>query len=124
MSRTRGMTACRGNALMEYVVPASIILISAGVLVTITDATQLMAEYFLSASGRTKASLEGSTFKIQGLAEGVSGRTGNGLGGFQNFAGLKDGAGGAAPTTGGGMFYSGNVTHSGAQPASSEYLFP
>ncbi len=111
---------------MEYAVPAAIILISAGVLVTITDATDLMAEYFMSASGRTKSSLEGTTFKTMGLAQDASGSTGNGLSGFQNFASLKDGSGGAAPTTGGGMFYAGNVTRSGgrAQPSSPEYLFP
>lgn len=109
---------------MEYAVPASIILISAGILVTITEANDLMAEYFMSASGRTKASLQGSTFKTQGLAEDAYGSAGNGLGGFQNFASLKDGDGGTAASTGGGLFYSGNVDRSGAQPTSSEYLFP
>lgn len=124
-NRTRQSSA-KGNALMEYAVPAALILLSAGVLVTITGATDIMAEYFMSASGRTKASLSGTTFKTKGLAEDAYGSPGNGLGGFSNFGGLTDGAGGAAAGAGGGMFYAGNANRNGGrqESGSSEYLYP
>lgn len=126
-SGTKRFKACRqGNALMEYAVPAAIILLSSGVLMTVTDATEIMAEYFLSASGRTKSSLQGSTFKTEGLAEDAYGDVGNGLAGFSNFASLKDGAGGAIATSGNALFFSGSVSRTGArtQAGSAEYLYP
>lgn len=126
-SKTRHVKASqRGNALMEYAVPAAIILLSSGLLITITDATDIMAEYFLSASGRTKSSLQGGTFKTQGLAEDAYGDPGNGLSGFTNFAALKDGNGGTVASKGGGMFFSGGTSRTGAraQPTSQEYLYP
>ncbi len=122
----RTMKAHRGNALMEYAVPAAVILLSAGVLVTVTDATDVMAEYYLAASGRTTSSLQGTTFKTEGLAQDSYGDAGNGLSGFSNFATVKDGSGGAVATSGGGLFFSGDYTRSGGRQASpsTEYLYP
>jgi hypothetical protein len=116
----------QGNALMEYAVPACIILFSAGVLLTVTDATTIMAEYFMTASGHTKSSLSGTTFKTEGLATLSYGSVGNGLDGFTSFATVKDGSGAATGESAGGVFYSGSVTRTGARPVSpsTEYLFP
>lgn len=116
----------RGNALMEYAVPACIILFSAGVLLTVTDATSIMGEYFMSASGHTKADLSGTTFKTTGLAATAYGDTGNGLSGFTNFATVTDGSGAATGESAGGLFYSGNVSRTGARqaPTTTEALFP
>ncbi len=116
----------RGNALMEYALPAGVILLSAGLLVTVSDATGIMAEYYLSASGRTKASLQGRTFKTQGLADGAYGDASNGFAAFAGFAGLKDGAGGAVASAGGGLFYAGDASRKGGRrpSPSPDALYP
>jgi hypothetical protein len=119
-------TASQGNALMEYVVPAAVILLSAGVLVTVTDATEIMADYFMSASGHTRASsLEGKTFKTLGLAENSYGNTDNGLKGFNSFAKVLDGQGASTGEDGGGFFYLDSPSRSGARPTppNTEQLF-
>lgn len=111
---------------MEYAVPACVILFSAGVFLTVTDATSIMGEYFLSASGHTKSSLNGSTFKTDGLATSAYGNLDNGLSGFTKFVTVTDGSGAATGESAGGMFYSGAVTRTGGrQPApSAEVLYP
>jgi len=116
----------RGNALMEYAVPACLILFSAGVMLTVTDATGIMGEYFMSASGHTKSDLNGTTFKTNGLAETAYGDTGNGLEGFTSFASVTDGSGAATGESAGGLFYSGNVSRTGGRQSASttEALFP
>jgi hypothetical protein len=116
----------QGNALMEYAVPASIILFSAGVMLTVTDATSIMGEYFMSASGHTKSSLSGSTFKTDGLGASAYGDMDNGLSGFTSFAAVTDGSGAATGEKAGGLFFSGAVNRSGGrQPSPSpEYLYP
>lgn len=126
LSQSLKRTRHRGNALMEYAVPASIILFSAGVLLTVTDATSIMGEYFMSASGHTKSSLSGSTFKTDGLAASAYGDTDNGLSGFTKFATVTDGSGAATGESAGGLFFSGAVTRSGGRQASPspEYLYP
>jgi hypothetical protein len=119
-------TTAQGNALMEYVVPAAVILLSAGVLVTVTDATTVMADYFMAASGHTRASsLQGTTFKTAGLAENSYGSTDNGLKGFRSFAKVLNGQGVSTGEDGGGFFYLDSPTRSGARPtpSSSEQLF-
>ena len=110
-----------GNALMEYVVPATVILLTAGVLMTLTDANEILAEYFLSASGRTTSSLQGTTLQTTGLGENSYGDVANGMSGFTSFATSSAGAG-----TAGGTFYYGNVTRSGGRRTSTDpdYAYP
>ena len=111
----------RGNALMEYAVPAAVILLSAGILVTITDTTGLMAKFYLAASGRTSSSLSGSTMTTKGLGENAFGDVNNGLSGFTSFGTLEPARG-----SGGSLLYIGQVTRTGARAAATdpEYLFP
>lgn len=113
-----------GNALMEYAVPAAIILLSTGLLVTLTDTSKAMAWYFLSASGRSAISLKGTTLETQGLVESATGDNGMGLQGFgrSSFGSVPGGAGGSGATP---VFYSGTVTRTGGRSgsASSEYLY-
>lgn len=110
-----------GNALMEYVVPAAIILLSAGLLVTLADTSKLLGLYFLSASGRTVGSLNGTTLKLKGLAENATGDSGIGLAGFSGsqFGSVSGGNSGTA-----GIFWSGTVTRTGGRysGSSSEYF--
>lgn len=117
-----------GNALMEYALPAAIIMLSSGLLITLTGATDIMAKYYLSASGRTDSSLSAETFKTQGLAESVLGNTGNGLTAFgsSNFADLTDGSGVPIVTSPGGAFYLGDMTRTSTRPISPspDYLYP
>lgn len=110
-----------GNALMEYVVPAVVLLISAGVLMTLVDTTGLMAQFYLSASGRTSSSLAGTSLQTKGLGENAYGDVGNGLSGFTSFGKQAPKAG-----TGGTLLYIGQVTRTGGRgtPADPEYLFP
>ena len=126
LSLSMRRTASQGNALMEYVVPAAVILLSAGVLVTVTDATEIMADYFMSASGHTReSSLDGKTFKTLGLAENSYGNTDNGLKGFSSFAKVLDGQGTSTGEDGGGFFYLDSPSRTGARPAppNTEQLF-
>ncbi|WP_303674540.1 hypothetical protein [Vampirovibrio chlorellavorus] len=113
-----------GNALMEYAVPASIILLSTGLLVTLADSSSLMAGYFLSASGRSTASLKGTTLETQGLAERATGDNGMGYEGFSgaSFASVSGASAGAGASP---VFYSGTVTRKGGrtQSPSPEYLY-
>ncbi len=113
-----------GNALMEYAVPATIILLSTGLFVTLTDTSKAMASYFLSASGRSTMSLKGTTLETQGLAESATGDNGMGLQGFgrSSFAAVSGGAGGTGATP---AFYSGTVTREAGRTGSSspEYLY-
>ena len=124
LKRTLTSRTFSGNALMEYAVPAAIILLSTGLLVTLTDTSKAMAWYFLSASGRSAFSLKGTTLETQGLAESATGDNGMGLQGFgrSSFAAVPGGAGGSGATP---IFYSGTVTRSGGRrgSATSEYLY-
>lgn len=110
-----------GSALMEYAVPAALILLAAGVLMTIADTTGLMADFFLSASGRSSSSLSGTTLQTNGLGENSYGNVDNGLSGFSSF-----GSQGPVAGTGGTSLYIGSVTRNGGRQSgsSSEYLFP
>lgn len=118
----------RGNALMEYVVPASVILLTAGVLATATDITGLIGEYFMAATGHTSANLAGSTFRTRAIASNVKGLTGSGVGGFtsQQFARLVDGNGQAIGTPKNGTVFSMPITRAGGRLPSTntEYLYP
>jgi hypothetical protein len=119
--------ALRGNALMEYVVPAAVILISAGVLVTVIDADKLMGEYFMSASGHTTSSMSGTTLQTKGLAENSYGDIENGLGGFKrSFVLVLDGSGADTGEESGGPFYLDPANRTGGRqaPPSTEQLFP
>lgn len=117
----------RGNALIEYVVPAALLLFTAGVLATTTDLNKVLAEYYMAASGYTKAALAGGTFKTQALAGPGYGDPSNGKEGFNNaFATVLDGNNQATGESAAGTFYYGGISRSGARPAptSTEYLYP
>lgn len=113
--------AFAGNSLMEYVVPAVIILLAAGVFITITDTTGLMANFYLSASGRSSSSLSGTALQTKGLGEDSYGNVDNGVGAFTTFGTLTPVAG-----TGGTSLYVGQVTRTGSRgtASSTDYLFP
>lgn len=113
-----------GNALMEYVVPASVILLSAGVLTTVMDANTLMSSYFLSASGHTQANMSGTKFETQGLAENSYGDINNGLDGFSSFVTIRNGAGVPTGEDGGVLLYSDSPTNTGMVSSNPEQLFP
>lgn len=119
--------AARGNALIEYAVPMVIILVSAGVIATITDIDDLLAEYFMAASGHTQADLSGSTFRVRPMspANVSSDDVGNGFEAFNSYGTLLDGAGGSVSGGGSGIYFVGPVVRNGARPApsSSEYLY-
>lgn len=89
----------RGNALMEYAVPAAIIVVSAGVLITIFDIQEIGADYFLAASGGTRADLSGSSYEYQSGNALMGGSAGTGAGGFSGTMGriTPVGGGGAVP---------------------------
>ncbi len=106
---TRGKAlAARGNALMEYVVPACVILIAAGVIATVGGINEIMADYFMAASGHTKANLAGSTFETKPMGEGAAAIMGNGMAGVSSS----------------GTLYSGSIGRTGGGAPSSEYLYP
>ena len=56
----------RGNALIEYALPAAVILLTCGVIGSLTGVNDLMADYFMSASGKTRSKLDAGTktFKV------------------------------------------------------------
>lgn len=116
----------RGNALMEYVVPAGVILLSAGVLVTAGNAASVLGEYFLSASGHTSDNLSGGVFKTNAMAAGAYGDVGNGQDGFTAFGGLLDGNLQPTGESAAGVFYLGDYSRTSGRKASTdpEYLFP
>jgi len=113
-----------GNALMEYAVPAAILLLTAGILATSTNLNGMLGEYFLSASGNTKAALSGGVFKPKAFSDNVTGNPKNGSDAFPGFpntpalGSLQNGDGTAAPSDGlGGIGYNaGPVGHSSAPP--------
>lgn len=118
----------RGNSLMEYVVPTCAILFGAGLLMTLSNQTALVAKYFMAASGRSDSSLTGSTFKTNGFADNTVGLSGNGLEGFPGtyFAQVSNGSGSSAEASQGGTFYASDGLRAGGRPApaSSDYLYP
>ena len=114
-----------GNALMEYAVPMGLILVAAGVLVTVTKVDETIADYFMAATGHTSNSLSGSKMKTEELAKASEGSAlGNGNA-FTNFGSITDGNGMAVSGAGssggyyggGGGGYSGAVDRSGSRPA-------
>lgn len=111
---------------MEYVVPAGVILLSAGVLVTAGNAASVLGEYFMSASGYTSDSLSGGVFKTDGMGSGVSGDTGNGQEGFSEFGGMLDGNLEPTGESAAGVFFVGDYSRTSSRKASTdpEYLFP
>lgn len=130
-SRTR----YSGNALMEYVLPAAIIMLSSGLLITVIGSTNIMTNYYISASGRAvnagnpkNVVLKDKTFITQGLADRANGNASNGLPAFGNssFADLIDGAGSILVSNQGGRFYLGDMTRKTSRPISSspDYLYP
>lgn len=97
----------KGNALMEYALPMTVILLTAGVLATVVDIQGLLGKYFMASSGHTTSSLDGNTFKPKPLTG--SGELGNGSAGFNNYGVMLDGNGN--PMTWGlpGQIYTGSV---------------
>ena len=110
-----------GNALMEYVVPAVLILASSGVLVTIADTTGLMPMLYLSSSGRDATSLTGTTLVTNGLDENSFGYVYNGSAGFTNYGSLSSASGGKMSN-----LYYGPVARFGSRVTGvdPDYLFP
>jgi len=110
-----------GNALMEYVVPAVLILASSGVLVTIADTTGLMPLLYLSSSGRDATSLTGTTLVTTGLDENAFGYVDNGSTGFTNYGSLSPGGSGKMSN-----LYYGPVARFGSRVTGvdPDYLFP
>lgn len=97
MTTKRFRQSHRANALIEYVVPMSVLLIAVGVLATIFDINNVIGEYFMAASGHTKDSMESGTLKTEAMASSAFGTFGNGSGGFTGFAAVTDGNGAAIP---------------------------
>jgi hypothetical protein len=123
LSLTNGLTrpASSGSALLEYVVPAVALLVSAGVFMTLINTSGLMSDLYLASSGRTSSSLAGTKLQTKGLGESAYGDVDNGLGGFTSFGTLSPVAG-----TSGTQLYIGQVSRGGGRtPASNpDYLFP
>lgn len=116
-----------GNALLEYVVPATVLLITAGVLLSATDVTKAIGGYFLAGSGHGASDVSGGVLKTAALQGIGSGLVGNGQEGFTDkFATLLDGNGKPLPSTAEGFFYNGIVVRKAerAPSASPEYLYP
>lgn len=116
-----------GNALLEYVVPATVLLITAGVLLSATNLTSVISGYFLTASGHSTSDVSGGVLKTAALAGIGAGLVSNGQEGFTDkFATLLDGSGQAMPVTATGFFYNGIVIRTSERPPASspEYLYP
>lgn len=124
--RSRARWRQRGNALMEYAVPASLLLLTAGVMSSALNVNGSIAGYFLAASGHSQSALSGGVFKTIALEEPGVGSTGNGQEGFTTFATLLDGNDQPLPVAGAGIFYTVPVIRGGGRPASlsPEYLYP
>jgi hypothetical protein len=118
--------AAHGQALWEYAVPMALILISAGVMVTMTDIDKVIADYFMAASGHEASALSGGSFKMQVMGASASGATGNGGSGMTNFGKMQYADGTASGESAAGLMYALPVARSGARlPATStEYLYP
>ena len=84
-----------GNALMEYALPAAIILVTAGVFATAFDIQNMIPKFFVASSGHNTGAIQDKIFKPSELAEGARGSaTGDGSeGNFANFGTMVDGAG-------------------------------
>lgn len=127
IARTRYRRTSGGSALMEYVVPAVLVLVLSGVIVTVTGIDKVLGQYFMAGSGYDKSALTGTTFKTDSLAANATGDIGTGWQGFDSYGSVMDGSGKkVASSGGGGVFYSGAITRSGprASSANPEYLFP
>jgi hypothetical protein len=109
---------------MEYVVPAAVILLSAGVLTSIMDADTLLSSYFLSASGHTQDNMSGTKFETQGLAENSYGEIDNGYDGFSSFVKVRDGNGKLTGEDGGGIIYADIPDKTRTVFSNPEQLFP
>lgn len=110
-----------GNSLMEYIVPAVIIIVTAGVLSTVLGIDKVLGQYFMSASGHGSGSLVGSTFKAGSVGDGAKGSLGNGKGAFSSFATMTNGGGVASSWSGSGAtFYSGAVDQGGNGGAATQ----
>ncbi len=83
----------RGNSLMEYAVPAAIILLTVGVLSTFLDIQGLMGQYFSAASGHTRSDMQGSTLNVTLNSANLAGQTGTGASGFDERIIITDGNG-------------------------------
>jgi hypothetical protein len=84
----------RGNALIEYVIPLSVLLVAVGILSTIFDINAVIGEYFMAASGHTQSALQGGSFKTKPMAATAIGAFSNGNKGFSSsFVALSNGQG-------------------------------
>lgn len=117
----------RGNALIEYGVPLTVLLVVTGALATSEQIRVLLADYFVAASGHTRASLSGSTFTPQQVGQPSGGQElGNGWQAFSAYAQLRNGQNQSLGQSGDGIFFAQPVLRAGARAASPdpEYLYP
>jgi hypothetical protein len=127
VKRNRCASKALGNALIEYVVPATVLLMTAGVLLSATNVTSVIGGYFLAGSGHGASDVSGGVLKTAALQGIGFGLVGNGREGFADkFATLLDGNGEPLPTTAEGFFYNGIVVRMAERTPSSspEYLYP
>lgn len=121
----RSATPFKGSALMEYVVPSTILLLTVGLVTTLTDINTLVADYFVASSGYTKSDIVGNQFKLNGMINDVSYSLGNGMQAFNSYARVTDGNRNNVASSAAGTFYWGSVSREGGRKASgsNEYLY-
>lgn len=71
-----------GNAITEYALPAILIVVAAGLLVSMLNLNGLLGDFFRGASGKTAANMDGTTFRVS--LDPQTGATGNGQNGFDH----------------------------------------
>lgn len=125
-NRKNTRKSLRGNALMEYVLPIGLILLTCGVLAASIDITGILGNYFMAASGHQSDALSDGVFETSIMASKAKGFTGNGIGGFTSFGTMLDASGQPTGEKSSGVFFVGSINRPGARAASpsSEYLYP
>ncbi len=73
--------AFQGNALLEYVVPASMLILGFAVISQIVNIQDIMGSFYAKANGDAKPS---GTYAVTAMAQKAQGVTGTGIYGFGN----------------------------------------
>ncbi|MEB3285948.1 MAG: hypothetical protein VKJ04_00440 [Vampirovibrionales bacterium] len=90
----------KGNALIEYVLPAGIFAVGVAIITTTADTNQLLAGFFASGSGETASSIQDGRFVTKPMGLAVGGWQGTGSSNFLPSGGTG-GSGSVNPSTDG-----------------------
>lgn len=111
-------SSVRGNALIEYALPAGIFVVSLGIIATTVDVNGMVGAFFASANGDPGSAIQGDRYIAKSMGLSATGAQGNGSGNFTPSGAAGGLGGGGGGFTGG--YGPGGITSSGGGNGGAE----